>query len=110
MNIIQILALIFSLFALSRAFLRTRDKKLSLGELLFWVIVWFMMLLVVFFPDTTTFVANIVGIGRGIDVIIYTSIAILFYMVFRLYVKIEEREQEITLLVREIAYMKKKKK
>ncbi len=109
MTIIQIFALIFGLFALSRATLRIRDKKLSIGEFLFWNVIWLGLLVVVFFPDLTTQVAQHIGIGRGIDVIVYSSIGLLFYLIFRIYVKMEEIEQEITKIVREIAFMKKKK-
>jgi len=52
--------------------------------------------------------AEIIGLRRGVDVVIYSSIGILFYMLFRLYIKFEEREQEITKVVREIALLKKK--
>jgi small membrane protein len=106
---IQILAFIFVTFAASRAVLRAKDKKITLIELLFWLGVWGGLIVVVFFPGLTSYVADLVGIGRGIDVIIYTSIGLLFYMIFRLYVKFEESEREITRLVREIALMKKRK-
>lgn len=110
MTIIQIAAILFSLFALSRVVLRARDKKLSLGEILFWIMVWLMLLLVVFFPGLTTTIAKLVGIGRGIDVVVYSSIGVLFYLIFRLYILIEELDQQLTIVVREIAFMKKKKR
>ena len=108
-NAIQILGLLFVSFAGSRAVLRARDRKISLGELIFWLGVWGGLIFVVFFPDVLSSVANLVGIGRGIDVIIYTSIAVLFYMLFRLYVKLEDTERHVTRLVREISFMKRKK-
>ena len=109
MSIIQIFAIIFSLFALSRVFLRTRDKKLTIPEFAFWMFVWLGLIIAAFFPGLISRVAEIVGIGRGVDIIIYMSIGVLFYLIFRIYVKIEEIEQEITFVVRQIAFMKKKK-
>jgi hypothetical protein len=106
---IQIIAFIFVTFAASRAVLRAKDKKITLIELFFWLGIWGGLIVVVFFPDLTSYVAELVGIGRGIDVIIYTSIGLLFYMIFRLYVKLEEKDREITQLVRELSLMKKKK-
>jgi small membrane protein len=106
---VQIIAFIFVTFAASRAILRAKDKKITLIELLFWLGIWGGLIVVVFFPGLTSYVADLVGIGRGIDVIIYTSIGLLFYMIFRLYVKFEESEREITRLVREIALMKKRR-
>ena len=107
MTLIQILALIYVMFALSRAILRAKDKKISLFELLFWFGIWGGLIFVIFFPNLVSKLADIVGIGRGVDVIIYMSIALLFYLVFRLYVKIEETEREITKIVREISLKKK---
>jgi hypothetical protein len=108
-TIVQIIAFIFVTFAASRAVLRAKDKKITIIELFFWLGIWGGLIVVVFFPGLTSYIAELVGIGRGIDVIIYTSIGLLFYMIFRLYVKLEDSEKEITRLVREIALMKKKK-
>ncbi|MBN2368571.1 DUF2304 family protein [Candidatus Woesearchaeota archaeon] len=106
----QLLALAFMSFVSSRAVLRAKDKKISIGELFFWLGVWSALIFVVFFPDFTTRMANLVGIGRGIDIIFYTSIAILFYMIFRLYVKLEDTERELTKVVRKLSMMTKKRK
>jgi small membrane protein len=108
-SIVQIFAFVFVTFAVSRALLRAKDKKITIFELFLWLGIWGGLILVVFFPGITSYIADIVGIGRGIDVIVYTSIGLLFYMIFRLYVKLEDSEREITQLVREIALMKKKK-
>src|SRR3972149_12047370 len=107
---VHIVAVLFATFALSRAMLRWIDKKISHGELVFWIVIWSGLIFVVFFPDVTTQLANAIGIGRGIDVIIYTSIGLLFYMIFRLYVKLEENERRTTILVREMAIVEKTKK
>ncbi|MBU0757908.1 MAG: DUF2304 family protein [Nanoarchaeota archaeon] len=110
MAIIQVAAIIFSLFALSRVFLRAKDKKLTIPEFLFWIFIWGAFIVTAFFPDLLSVAAKFVGIGRGIDVLIYMSVATLFYLIFRLYIKLEELEQEMTLVVREMAFIKAKKK
>ena len=106
LSFIQIIAIIFSLFALSRVFLRAKDKKLSFFELLFWIGIWVSLIIVSTFPFLTSFFAKILGISRGTDLILYGSVGILFYLVFRLYIKLEETEREITKLVRENALEK----
>lgn len=105
---VQIIALIFVTFASSRAILRAKDKKITLIELFFWLTIWGGLIFVVFFPNFISKIADFLGIGRGIDVIVYTSIGMLFYLIFRLYVKLEEVEMEITKLVRQDALKKKK--
>ncbi len=106
--ILQVLATIFILFAVSRVILRMKDHKITFIELMFWLSVWAGMIVVVFFPNITEYVAAILGIGRGIDVIVYVSIAMIFYLIFRLYIKIVDLEREITLLVRELSLKNQK--
>lgn len=108
-NILQIIVVLFALFALSRAILRFKDGKITKKELVLWTIVWLAAIVIILMPFTTTFVANILGVARGADVIVYLSIILLFYLVFRIYVKLESLEQDITKVVREVAIKKKKK-
>jgi hypothetical protein len=109
LTIIQVMALVFVTFAASRAVLRAKDKKITFFELFFWLGIWGGLIFVVFFPNIVSRVADVVGIKRGIDVIIYTSVGLIFYLIFRLYVKLEDMEREITKVVREVALNKKKK-
>lgn len=110
MEIIQFLIILFALFALSRAFLRFNDNKLTKNEFVFWIVIWVSIIIISIIPNITTSLSNILGIGRGVDLIIYVSIIALFYLMFRLYVKQESLEKEITALVRNIAIEKKDKK
>ncbi len=105
---IQIIVIIFAVFAWSRAVLRFKDGKITLGELVLWSVIWTAVLVVAIIPGLTSSVAGLVGIKRGIDVAVYFSIIILFYLIFRLYVKAETQQHEITKLVRELALRRKK--
>lgn len=107
---IQIVIIVFALFAWSRAYLRFKDEKITSKEFIFWSLVWIVGIIIVMLPNTTFYLASLFGIKRGVDLIIYVSIVLLFYLVFRLYVKIETIEQDITKVVREIAISKGKKK
>lgn len=60
-------------------------------------------IVIVLFPSLSGAVAKFMGIGRGVDAIVYTSITLLFYLVFRLYVYLEDLRHEITDLVRKLA-------
>ncbi|HLD88587.1 MAG TPA: DUF2304 family protein [Candidatus Nanoarchaeia archaeon] len=105
----QVIVVLFALFALSRAFLRFREGKMSLKEMLFWILLWASVIFVVFFSRMTFIISRIFGIGRGIDLVVYVSIVALFYLIFRIYVKIENIEQDITKIVREVALRKRGK-
>lgn len=107
---IQILFIPFIIFALSRVILRAREKVISSQIALFWTLIWLAALTGVMLPNTTTKLAAYFGVGRGVDVIVYLSLALLFYLVFRIFVLIEDLRHDITNLVRIIALKSSKKK
>lgn len=100
---IQILLIVFLLFAFTRVIFRYRDGSIPLGMFLFWTGIWILASVGIIKPDFTTFVAQKVGIGRGADAVIYVSLIILFYLLFRLSVAVESLRHEITKTIREIA-------
>ncbi len=100
---IQLLLLIFILFAASRAVLQFRGGTIRFGTLSFWLMVWVFALFAIFYPEQTTQLAKLLGISRGADVVMYGSIALLFYLVFRLYVYLENIRTEISALIREVS-------
>ncbi len=102
-TIIQVLIVLFVLFAWSRAFLRLRGKDISIGEFSFWSLIWVAVLMVALFPNLLSAVSKIAGIDRGMDLAVYVSILLLFYLIFRMYVGLDTQKNEITKLVREIA-------
>jgi small membrane protein len=101
---IQIVLSLFILFALSRVILQVKSGKLTIGSFLFWSSLFIFALVGVLDPRLTTYVANIFGIGRGSDIVIYISIALIFYLIFRLSISLEETRREISELVRKIAF------
>jgi len=109
MEAIQIIAVLFALFAFSKVIIRFREAKITGREFIFWSIIWFGIIIVAALPWTTTIAARLIGISRGIDVVVYLSIIALFYLIFRMYVKMEHVEREITRLVREEAIKRRKR-
>jgi len=103
MGVIHIIVIVFALFALSRAYLRFRDNRLSIGEFMFWTLLWIGGIIISFNPWISSYVSSFFGINRGVDLIVYLSIVIIFYLIFRIYVKVENQEKEITTLVRKIS-------
>jgi hypothetical protein len=107
---LQVIVVVFALFAWSRAMLRLRDRKISLGEFFFWTAIWLMVIVTSLLPKTADVLADFFGISRPIDLAVYVSILLLLYLMFRLYVKNEQLQQELTKLVREIAVRNPKHK
>lgn len=107
--IVQVILIILILFPISRVFLRFKDGQLTPPFFVFWLTVWTTALIILIFPSLTTKIARTVGINRGIDVVVYLSIAVLFYLVFRIYVSIENIRKEISDVVRTVSYKNIKK-
>ena len=99
----QLFLTIFLLFALSRVTLRFFGGALSFFGLIFWSALFGSSIVVVLFPRITGAIAQLIGIGRGADAVLYTSITLLFYLVFRLYIYIEDIRHEITQLIQKLA-------
>ncbi len=98
--LIQILISLFALFAISRLIIKKTRQELKIPEFFIWLIFWLIASVVVWIPNVTNILANFLGIGRGADLVFYLSILILFYLIFKVYIKIERVEREITKVVR----------
>lgn len=107
---IQILLLVFLLFAFTRVILRYKEGALPKGMFLFWAAVWVVATISIIHPDFTTYIAKQAGIGRGADAVIYIALIVAFYLIFRLTVVIENLRHEITKVIREVALKEVDKK
>lgn len=97
---IQILLGLFLLFAVTRVLLRLKDGALTLGNFIFWLILWIFAGLGLFRPELTSILARKLGIGRGSDAVVYGSILVLFYLIFRTNVLLENLRHDLTKLIR----------
>ncbi len=102
MSLIQIFIVCFSLFAVTRVLRQFRQGAITIAWMIVWSVFWLFVGGVVLSPQTTDTLARLVGVGRGVDFMIYSSIVALFYLAFRLFVKMEDLEREITRLVRKM--------
>ena len=103
MSPIEAILTLFALFAWSRAFLRFRSKVINQKEFIFWSILWLAVIIIVFIPGKTTALAHLLGMGRGFDAMVFLGVIALFYAFYRLYIKANEQEKEITKLVKALA-------
>lgn len=107
---IQLIVSLFALFAITRVWLRYRDGSIGLLGMSVWGLLWLAITGFVWWPGLSDIVAHSVGVGRGVDAIVYISIVALFYGLFRLYVRLEFVEHELTSLVRSLALRDKTKR
>ncbi len=102
--------IVFTIIAFSGAFLvwqRREQKLLSLRSTLWWLLIWLGMVVIAWYPNSAQTAADILGIGRGVDLIIYSALAFLLLTIFRLTVKLEALQRDLTKVVRSKALEKK---
>lgn len=99
----QIVLLLFLIFALSRVLLRFKGGAIQITGFIFWSGLFGFAIIAVLFPRLTSEFARAAGIGRGVDAVIYSSLVLLFYLIFRLHIFLEDIKEEITTIVRKLA-------
>ncbi|MCL2156867.1 MAG: DUF2304 family protein [Methanobrevibacter sp.] len=104
----QILVVFIAIIAVLLVFNRYHSRKTSLQTFILWSILWILLAIFAIVPDSITFFANFIGIGRGLDLILIFGLIFVYYLVFRLYLKIEKIDQDITEIVRKVAFDKEK--
>ncbi len=82
---------------------KRRAGRLSLNAMIFWSLFWCAVAVVAVYPESASRVASFFGIGRGVDVLVYTSILVLFFLIFKLHVTLEAIRRDMTAIVRKDA-------
>jgi hypothetical protein len=99
----QVLVVIIAILAILLVFDRFHKKKTSLQTFILWVVLWIILAIFAIIPESSTTLANLIGIGRGLDLVIIFAIIGSYYLIFRVYMKLEKMDQDITELVRKIS-------
>ena len=99
----QLLFSVFALFAIISVLGKKRSGFLSLGGAIFWILFWFLAVVFVWWPDSTTILANKFGIGRGADLVLYVALAVIFFILFKISIKLESLNRDLTKVTRDKA-------
>lgn len=103
MSIAQIILLILVAYSIILVVRRVVKKQSSIREILIWIIFWLVGAILIIKPDFSQRFASMLGIGRGVDLIIYIAIILSFMMQYELLTRQQNLEQLLTKLAREIA-------
>jgi len=103
MFLIQIVLLLLCLLAIIKVVARYRAGDIVGGWLVFWLVFWILVGVVAYWPDSTMYFARFLGVGRGADVVVYLALALLFFLFFKLMVRVEKIDKNITKIIRKIA-------
>jgi small membrane protein len=100
MQAIQVVLTCFAVFAVSRVLIRYRRGGMRLLHLGLWLVFWAAVIVVAVHPTTTDRLANMLGVGRGVDTAMYLSLLLIFYLLFRSFAKVEDIDRQLTRIVR----------
>ena len=98
--IIKIVIIVFVLGVLAKTVGRFRQREITGRELTIWTIFWLLVVGATLVPRETDVVAQWFGVERGADLLVYLSIIVIFFMVFKIIVKLEKLDRDITKVVR----------
>ncbi len=101
--LVQILLIMFVVLIISRISDKYWRKEISVLEFLSWLLFWIVVGGFIILPEMSSRLAIFFGVGRGVDLMVYVSIIFIFYLLFRIFVRFEKQEREITKIVRKIA-------
>src|SRR3989338_2823308 len=76
---IQWIIVVFATFAIVQAWRAFVGGSLDRRKLLLWSVFWVVVASVVLLPQVTSVMAAWLGVGRGVDLVLYLSVALLFY-------------------------------
>lgn len=103
MILFQIFFFFLSLLGIFVILQKKRKEKLGVKGTLFWLLILILADVVVIKPELTTNVANRFGIGRGVDFVLYLALIVIFFLLFKLHLKLESLNRDVTEIVRQRA-------
>lgn len=103
LSIIQIVIFLFVLVVVFKLIKRLRTKDISMPIFLLWLLFWIGAAAITWKTVILDRLADLVGVGRGADLVIYCSLLILFYLIFRIFVRLDKIEKRISEIVRRAA-------
>lgn len=99
----QIITFLLIILIISRIVVRFIRHEISSREFIYWMFFWILAVAAILIPNALTRIANLLGIGRGTDLAFYGSFVIVAYVLFRMVVRLDRIERDITKVVRHLA-------
>ena len=100
----KVFALVLAAIVFAKSYVDFRSGTESLKVFLFWTVTWGMIVVIALFPSIIDYILSLAG-GRGVGLGTFFGMAIvfLFFIVYRIYVQLEQLEQKLTRTIQELA-------
>ncbi len=102
-NLFQVIVLPIVAILLIERVVATLKGRLRRRVGLLWVLIWLAAGVSIAFPGLTTRVAQMVGIRRGADLVLYVAVLVMFVGFYLMYVRVRRLDTHVTNLVRYLA-------
>lgn len=79
------------------------QKKINISNSIKWFLLWLAMIVAAIDPNVTTKVANFFGIGRGVDFMMYAAFIFIFFLIFKILLRINQLDKNMTKIVNHLA-------
>ena len=100
----KIFSVILASVSVSKSYVDLKGKRESLSLFLFWTITWAGIVFVALFPNVIDILITSFGGGRtGLGTVFGMGLVFLYFVVYRIYTKLENMHQKLTKIVQEIA-------
>jgi small membrane protein len=102
-NDAQVVLLSLAVLIIGVVVRRFRQGRIGTLAFFLWFLLWASAAVVILFPNSTVVVARYVGIGRGADLVLYLGAILILYLIFRMFVRLEQMDRNMTKIVRTLA-------
>jgi hypothetical protein len=100
-NIAAVFSLILAIIAISKSYVDFRARRESLQMFVLWTVMWSGIVFVALFPSVIDVLLR--GNRAGVGTFLGMGVVFVFFLLYRVYARVERMEQKITALVQEVA-------
>jgi small membrane protein len=103
----QIIALILIIFFIWRLIIQKKKQEIGFNEFILWLTFWLIgALAIIFIKQLDQFLDYLGFSSSGINFLLYIAIIILFYLIFKMRLKIAKLEKQLSKITQSLALRK----
>jgi hypothetical protein len=99
--IAQVFSLLLAIIAISKSYVDFRARRESLQMFVLWTVTWSGIVLFALFPQIIDVLLG--GSRAGVGTFLGMGVVFVFFLLYRVYARVERLEQKLTSVVQEVA-------
>lgn len=103
MMLVQILLILGLVFLMIRFLMNPKSHQIKAWKKIFGILLIFLALAAIILPDALTSIANLIGVGRGADLLLYALALAFMFTSFNGYITAKREQERIVELARKMA-------